>query len=181
MAIEAKTRGEKIKDIFKRVAWASLALLFLVTGLGVGVWAFWVNTHPDKSAQQQTSAATSQGTPLQNFTPVANVDSLQVTDTQVGTGAEVNANSTVTVAYTGAVAATGMIFQSSSDNGGQPFTSPLNQLIKGWKEGIVGMKAGGQRRILIPAADAYGANPPSGSGIPANATLVFDITLMAVK
>lgn len=181
MAIEEKTRGEKIGSILKRVAWASLAFLFLVTGLGVGVWAFWINTHPDKSTQSQTSTSTLQGTQLSGFTPVAKVDTLQVADVQVGSGASVVASSTVTVAYTGAVAATGTIFQSSSDNGGQPYTAPANGFIKGFQEGLLGMKAGGQRRILIPAADAYGASPPSGSGIPANAALVFDITLMAVK
>jgi len=141
----------------------------------------WVNTHPDKSTQQSSTAATLQGTQLSGFTPVTKVDTLQATDTQVGSGAAVTAKSTVTVAYTGAVAATGTIFQSSSDNGGQPYTAPANGFIKGFQEGLLGMKAGGQRRILIPSADAYGANPPAGSGIPANAALVFDITLMAVK
>jgi len=181
MAIEEKTRGEKIGSILKRVAWASLALLFLVTGLGVGVWAFWINPHPDKSTQHPSTTTTLQGTQLPGFTPVSKADTLRVADTQVGSGAAVTANSTVTVAYTGAVAATGTIFQSSSDNGGQPYTAPVKGFIKGFQEGLLGMKAGGQRRILIPAADAYGANPPSSSGIPANAALVFDITLMAVK
>jgi FKBP-type peptidyl-prolyl cis-trans isomerase len=182
MAIEEKTRREKIGNILRRTAWASLALLFLVTGLGVGVWAFWINTHPDKSTQQQAPTSTLQGTQLSGFTPVAKVETLQVVDTKAGIGAAVVASSTVTVAYTGAVAATGTIFQSSSDiNGGQPVQFELSKVIKGWQEGMVGMKAGGQRRILIPATEAYGATPPSGSGIPANAALVFDITLMAVK
>jgi FKBP-type peptidyl-prolyl cis-trans isomerase len=56
----------------------------------------------------------------------------------------------------------------------------LNQVIPGWTEGIPGMKVGGKRRLLIPAAQAYGANPPSGSNIPANADLVFDITLYKI-
>lgn len=181
MAMEDKTRGEKIKNVLMRTTWISLAVLFLVTGLGVGVIAFWEGTHPSKDASQQTTPTqTSAGTPLQNFTPMATVNSLQITDTQVGSGAAVTANSTVTVAYTGAVAATGKIFQSSSDNGGQPYTSPVNGFIKGFQEGLIGMKVGGQRRVLIPAADAYGANSPSPD-IPANSALVFDITLVAVK
>ena len=116
------------------------------------------------------------GTKLANFTPVASVPELQTTDTTVGTGAEVKAGDTVTVDYTGAIAATGVIFQSSKDSG-QPVSFGLDQVIDGWKEGIPGMKVGGTRRVLIPAAKAYGANPPSGSGIPANADLVFDVTL----
>jgi FKBP-type peptidyl-prolyl cis-trans isomerase len=78
------------------------------------------------------------------------------------------------------VASTGTIFQSSLDTG-QPVTFALNQVIKGWSEGVPGMKEGGVRRLLIPADKAYGANPPQGSNIPPNADLVFDITLVSVK
>ncbi|HSX32179.1 MAG TPA: FKBP-type peptidyl-prolyl cis-trans isomerase, partial [Candidatus Saccharimonadales bacterium] len=80
------------------------------------------------------------------------------------------------VDYTGAVAATGVIFQSSLDSG-QPVSFPLGNVIQGWQEGIPGMKVGGTRRLIIPAAKAYGASPPQGSNIPANADLVFDVTL----
>jgi FKBP-type peptidyl-prolyl cis-trans isomerase len=105
---------------------------------------------------------------------------LKITDSKVGTGAAVKAGATVVVDYTGAVAATGTIFQSSLDTG-QPATLSLNGVIEGWKLGIVGMKVGGVRRLLIPADEAYGANPPAGSGIPANAPLVFDITLHSIQ
>jgi FKBP-type peptidyl-prolyl cis-trans isomerase len=88
----------------------------------------------------------------------------------------VKASDTITVDYTGAVAATGIIFQSSLDSG-QQATFALKQVIPGWTQGIPGMKVGGTRRLLIPANLAYGANPPSGSGIPANAALVFDVTV----
>jgi len=117
-----------------------------------------------------------QGTKLANFTPMASISQLQEVDTVPGTGAEVKAGDTVTVDYTGAVAATGVIFQSSKDSG-QPVSFGLSQVIAGWSQGIPGMKVGGTRRLLIPAALAYGANPPQGSGIPANADLVFDVTL----
>lgn len=121
-----------------------------------------------------------QGTQLNDFTPLASIPELQKIDTTAGDGAEVNASQTVTVDYTGAVAATGTIFQSSKDTG-QTISFPLNQVIKGWTEGVPGMKIGGTRRLLIPAALAYGANPPSGSGIPPNADLVFDITMYSAK
>lgn len=120
-----------------------------------------------------------QGTPLGNFTPVASIASLQKIDLTPGTGREVKAGETVTVDYTGAVAATGVVFQSSKDSG-QPVSFALNQVIAGWSQGVPGMKEGGTRRLLIPASLAYGGNPPQGSGIPANADLVFDITLQKI-
>lgn len=116
------------------------------------------------------------GTQLADFSPIASVASLTKTDTIVGDGQEVKAGDTVTVDYTGAVAATGVVFQSSLD-AGQTATFPLSNVIKGWQDGIPGMKVGGTRRLLIPAAQAYAANPPAGSNIPPNADLVFDVTL----
>jgi len=121
-----------------------------------------------------------QGTQLANFTPVEHIDSLQIEDVTPGTGEEVQPGATVTVDYTGAVAATGTIFQSSLDFGEQ-ISFPLSGVIKGWTDGVPGMKVGGTRRLLIPAAMAYGAHAPTGSGIPDNADLVFDITLHAIK
>jgi hypothetical protein len=123
------------------------------------------------------------GTCLSGFTPVSSssVTSLKMTDLKIGTGTVATASSTVSVLYTGAVADTGIIFQSSLDTSPQPVTFGLNQVIQGWTDGIPGMKVGGERQLLIPAAEAYGANPPSGSGIPANSALVFNVTLLAVK
>jgi FKBP-type peptidyl-prolyl cis-trans isomerase len=174
----------------QRAMWMFLTVLFIFTGVGLGVWAFWVNTHPpkaDTSNKTQTSQTSQNknksklaGTKLSNFTPVAKIDSLQKVDTTEGNGKEATASSTVVAHYTGAVAATGVVFQSSLDNG-EPATFPLNGVIKGWQQGVPGMKVGGTRRLLIPASLAYGANPPPGSGIPANADLVFDITLIDVK
>ena len=117
-----------------------------------------------------------QGTQLADFDAGCQIPKLETVDTKVGTGEEVKPTDTVTVDYTGAVAATGVIFQSSLDSG-QPVSFPLDQVIRGWTEGIPGMKVGGTRRLLIPADLAYGANPPQSSGIPSNANLVFDVTL----
>lgn len=120
-----------------------------------------------------------QGTNLNDFTPIDDVPELQKIDLSVGTGEEAQSGATVTAHYTGAVAATGLIFQSSHDFGNAiPFG--LNQVIKGWTDGVPGMKVGGTRRLVIPAEQAYGATPPPGAGIPANAALVFDIELVAV-
>jgi peptidylprolyl isomerase len=118
---------------------------------------------------------------LPDFTPTTEpTTELIKTDIVVGTEAEAAAHDTVTVHYTGAVAATGKIFQSSKDFG-RSISFGLDQVIKGWTDGVPGMKVGGTRRLLIPAAQAYGSNPPGGSGIPADADLVFDIELLAVN
>ncbi|HEY5442227.1 MAG TPA: FKBP-type peptidyl-prolyl cis-trans isomerase [Candidatus Saccharimonadales bacterium] len=170
------------------------AVLFLGTSsaLTIAVVVSLVQQHNQKPSDGTASTSTNQkqgktvdnsgklqGTKLANFTPAASISQLQEVDTTPGTGATVKAGDTVTVDYTGAVAATGVIFQSSKDSG-QPVSFPLSQVIPGWTQGIPGMKVGGTRRLLIPAALAYGANPPSGSGIPANADLVFDVTLHSI-
>jgi FKBP-type peptidyl-prolyl cis-trans isomerase len=118
---------------------------------------------------------------LQNFTPVSSVATLIKQDLVTGSGTEVLPGATVSVHYTGAIAGTGVVFQSSKDFGTDPITFPLSGVIKGWTDGIPGMKVGGTRRLVIPANQAYGATPPPSSGIPANADLVFDVELVAVK
>ena len=121
-----------------------------------------------------------QGKPLAGYTPTPSIPTLQEIDSTPGTGEPVKASDKITVDYTGAVASTGIVFQSSKDSG-QPVTFPLSGVIPGWTQGIPGMKVGGTRRLLIPANLAYGANPPQGSGIPANADLVFDVTLHSIS
>jgi FKBP-type peptidyl-prolyl cis-trans isomerase len=120
-----------------------------------------------------------QGTKLQNFEPLAAIDKLQSLDLKEGSGETVKPGAKVKVHYTGATAKDGVIFQSSHDTG-EPIEFPLDQVIKGWTEGVQGMKVGGTRRLLIPYAQAYGeAGRPEG-GIPAKADLVFDIELISV-
>lgn len=116
---------------------------------------------------------------MDDFTPIAKIDELTRLDIHPGDGAEVQPGATITAHYTGAVAATGTVFQSSKDFG-RPISFGLSQVIKGWTDGVPGMKVGGTRRLLIPADQAYGASPPPGSGIPANADLVFDIELVGI-
>lgn len=116
---------------------------------------------------------------LDDFTPIDSVPELQIIDRVEGTGDVVAANATVTCHYTGAIAKTGAVFQSSHDFG-RAISFPLNGVIQGWTEGVPGMKVGGTRRLIIPAAKAYGSTPPYGSGIPADADLVFDIELVSI-
>ena len=170
----------------ERVIAIVAALLFLATSVGFSGVVVWQMYQEDKANNKTTTQSTDkkgekmlQGTKLEGFTPTAKVEELQRIDKQMGTGSEVKAGDTITAHYTGAVAATGVIFQSSHDND-QAATFSLNQVIKGWTEGVPGMKVGGKRRLLIPAEQAYGANPPQGSGIPVNADLVFDIELVKI-
>lgn len=119
---------------------------------------------------------------LPNYQPMQVIDELQAIDLAVGSGDIVMGGATVTAHYTGALASTGQIFQSSHDRlGDQPISFPLSGVIAGWSQGVPGMRVGGTRRLFIPAAMAYGANPPAGSGIPPNADLVFDVEVASVK
>lgn len=108
------------------------------------------------------------------------VTELVVTDEVVGTGDEVTAGATVTAHYVGVSASTGSQFDASWDRGA-PISFPLDGVIRGWSEGLVGMRVGGRRTLVIPGAMAYGANPPPGAGIAPNETLVFTVDLVDVS
>lgn len=104
---------------------------------------------------------------------------LYVQDVEVGEGARADSGDVVTVHYTGWLS-TGRKFDSSRDRD-EPFDVALGygRVIDGWDQGIVGMRVGGQRRLVVPPALGYGE---SGTGpIPANATLVFDVELVDVE
>jgi len=120
-----------------------------------------------------------EGTQLADFEPRDTVDSLEIIDTKEGTGELVREGAKITAHYTGALVKSGIIFQSSLDFG-DPITFGLNQVISGWTKGVPGMKVGGTRRLIIPAAMAYGSSSPAAN-IPANSDLVFDIELVDIK
>jgi FKBP-type peptidyl-prolyl cis-trans isomerase FkpA len=105
---------------------------------------------------------------------------LETEDLIVGKGREAKVGDAVRVQYTGTLLS-GLKFDSSYDHGGEPFkfTIGQSQVIKGWDQGVPGMKVGGKRKLRIPPELAYGANgsPPT---IPANAALVFEVELVAI-
>jgi peptidylprolyl isomerase len=106
---------------------------------------------------------------------------LVVKDLIKGTGPTATASSTVTVQYVGVLYKGGKQFDASwNDGSGQPTSLPLSGVIKGWQQGIPGMKVGGRRELIIPANLAYGAagSPPK---IPANSALVFVIDLHGIS
>jgi len=143
-----------------------LAVILMLTA--IAVWA--QAPKPNTSAP---SKVTGDGTKT--------ADGLQYWDIKVGTGASAAAGQSVKVHYTGWLT-NGKKFDSSVDRG-EPFTvEPLGSapVIKGWNEGIIGMKVGGKRQLRIPPELAYGANGYPGV-IPANATLIFDVQLLSVK
>jgi FKBP-type peptidyl-prolyl cis-trans isomerase len=100
---------------------------------------------------------------------------LIIEDLTVGQGAECKPNQTVTIHYRGTLTS-GKEFDSSYSRN-EPATFSLRQLIKGWQEGIPGMKVGGRRKLTIPPELGYGRAGVPGV-IPANATLVFEIELL---
>lgn len=112
--------------------------------------------------------------------PTTTPSGLQYWDIVAGTGAVAAPGNTVKVHYTGFLT-TGEKFDSSRDRG-EPFSFPLGagQVIKGWDEGVAGMKVGGQRQLKIPPQLAYGSTG-AGGAIPPNATLIFDVELLAVE
>ena len=105
---------------------------------------------------------------------------LQIEDIKVGTGAEAKAGQKVSVHYVGTLT-DGKKFDSSRDRG-RPFEFGLGagQVIKGWDQGVAGMKIGGLRKLTIPSHLGYGEKG-FGNVIPPNATLVFEVELLGLK
>ncbi len=132
-------------------------------------------TEPTTEATQEATQETSQ--------VVTTESGLKYIDHVVGDGDEAVAGQPVQVHYTGWLyenGAKGAKFDSSHDRN-EPFGFPLGagQVIKGWDEGVAGMRIGGKRELIIPPDLGYGARG-AGAGIPPNATLVFDVELLKV-
>lgn len=125
-----------------------------------------------QTAPQEQTATTTMPT---------DITQLMMKDDIVGTGATAEAGDSVTVNYVGALT-NGTVFDASANHGttGFTFTLGAGQVIKGWDRGLVGMKEGGKRTLLIPAALAYGDQSPAPS-IPPNSALIFEVELLKVQ
>lgn len=178
-----------MRDHARRAGWLFLTILFVVTGVGIGIYAFWQGTHPSNPAattspQNQCSFASVPAESLsrpQVFKPAGDVKTLSTTDLTTGSGRPVQTGDCVSVKYYGTLAKDGSLFD-------EDYTQPLaikyqvgaGQVIAGWDEGLIGMRAGGVRRLVIPSELAYGAQSPSAK-IPANSDLVFTVKLESIK
>lgn len=170
----------------QRVAAFLLAFLFLLSTIGTAIYVIiQLNTESgiieeDTITNQQVetpqdTGESAVGTTIDPFNGPYEISELRYEDEVVGDGAEVQPGDTVTIHYVGALNSDGTIFDSSVSRG-EPATFPLDNLIQGWQEGIPGMKVGGKRRLFIPSALGYGESG-SGSSIPPNSDLIFDIEL----
>jgi len=177
-----------MKEFMQRAGWISLVLLFVITGLGVGVWGFWESTHQpntdntQKNEQCAINVVQSQVV-LKNpeaFKPSGDVKRLQVTDLEQGNGKLIKPGDCLTVKYYGTLAADGTKFDGNYDT---PTALQLvigkGQVIPGWDRGLLGMKVGGTRRLVIPSELAYGSQ--GQTSIPPNADLVFEVKVLESK
>lgn len=164
-----------MKKLSKEESIAVVVALVLVAGfIAFGVLGFFGSSSSSNLSLNNLNMDISN-----NGTTTAQKPQLLVDDTTVGTGTEAVAGKHVTVNYRGTLL-DGSVFDSSYERG-TPFDFDLGagQVIQGWEQGIVGMKVGGKRKLVIPPALAYGDR--AIGPIPANSALIFEVELLDVK
>ena len=157
----------------------------------IGVW-LWLRATPNVEAPVTAAAPAAQAKPvaqdvdqkhstLSSKQTITTKNGMKIETTTEGTGAAIVNGQTALMEYTGMLT-DGTVFDATSRHGGEPFSFILGagQVIKGWDQGVLGMKVGESRRLTIPADLAYGSQGIGGV-IPPNATLVFDVTLKGIK
>ena len=147
------------------------------------------------ASAQQPTPANAPATPAtadqaaEPVPPAASGPQLEIVDRVVGKGREATIGTTVRVNYTGwfhrpmSTTGRGKKFDSSLDGGREPleFRLGAGQVIKGWEQGVAGMKIGGKRTLIIPSQLAYGKRGAPGGSIPPDTDLIFDVELLGVK
>ena len=158
-----------MKIVPQTLAAGALALLSLTPGPAAGA----------SDSQAAPAAAAPAATAAQEKI-VTTASGLKYEDLKVGEGAEAKSGDRVEVHYTGWLE-NGTKFDSSVDRG-KPFPFPLGagRVIKGWDQGVAGMKVGGKRKLIIPPALGYGERG-AGGVIPPNATLIFEVELLKIN
>lgn len=165
-----------------------LVVVSALAVIGVSVFYFSKNPQKDNSGETFSSPTPTAANPILEptksvtLTPTSTPmqeDELKIEDLKVGTGIEALAGKTVTVNYKGNLI-NGTQFDSSYDRG-EPFSFVLGSgfVIKGWDQGVAGMKVGGKRKLTIPPSLGYGSQP--AGTIPANSTLIFEVELLKVE
>lgn len=163
-----------------------IAIVALV--LGIGLIGFYKEKPlpPDEDDDHHDSSATQTAPPPPSASGAkgaalsSGVTQLQIKDARVGTGTVAKAGDTVSVDYRGTLLS-GKLFDESY--GKAPFDFPLGagRVIKGWDKGVVGMKVGGKRQLVIPSDMGYGERGTPDGSIPPGATLKFDVELLKVN
>lgn len=156
---------------------AVIIILLIIVVVGMGLWS-----RSKKSAEKKPEVVqqTIQEVKKEEVKmSMKTQNGLIIEDIKIGTGAEAKAGNTISVHYVGTLV-NGTKFDSSLDRG-QPlsFTLGIGQVIKGWDEGVAGMKIGGKRKLTIPPELAYGAR--AIGSIPSNSTLIFEVELLGVR
>ena len=171
----------------------SVALLFFVSAFGFSFWVIWqgISNKSSNTTGSATTAANCTDTPpptTTTLTPPATAyippsppKTLGINDLVKGKGTTAASGSCLIVKYYGTLATTGIVFDENyTTTQGFEFQLGQHQVISGWDQGLVGMKVGGTRRLVIPSALAYGTQSPSAA-IPANSNLVFVVYLESIK
>ena len=169
-----------------------LIVLVIILAGGLGI-LFMLNQNNIKTDQLNITDQTSPTSVVSSTTPtntptvtpqILNTQTLPngliIEDEIIGQGQEAKSGDTISIHYTGTFT-NGVKFDSSLDRN-QPFETQIGvgQVIKGWDEGVIGMKIGGKRRLTIPPSLAYGPQGITGS-IPPNSTLIFELELLDIK
>ena len=165
------------------------AVTLVIIFFGIAVFVFYRKSNNTDDASKIGLNLTVSVTPLPTPTPtrpennkiIKMENGLQIEDLKVGTGTEAKSGDTISVNYVGALA-NGTVFDASEKHGGPAtFQIGVGQLIKGWDEGIPGMKVGGKRKLVVPPSLGYGSQNVGNGAIPPNSTLVFEVELLAVQ
>ena len=164
--------------------------IIVIAVVGIGAWLLLrkgsnqpVDLYSPSASPTASATATMSPTPISS--PAGKLtklsDGLEIQDEVIGQGAAAKAGDTIAVQYTGTLS-NGTKFDSSYDHG-QPFSFQLGagQVIKGWDEGVAGMKVGGKRKLVIPPSLGYGSQNIGNGLIPPNSTLLFEIELVAIQ
>lgn len=164
------------KKIITTICFVAVAAVLI----GAGVW---YDTREEQKNNEAQLAGAAVVIASQNAAQQAIMQNFKIMDVVVGTGAAVQNGDTVSVLYAGSLD-DGTVFDASSKHGNQPFSFMVGanpeQVIRGWDLGLVNMKVGGKRELVIPPELGYGVTPPPGSGIPPNATLHFTVELLSI-